>query len=104
MSGKPTALAITVTGNGVINSSKHRLDDKELRRYEKLTQETLKERIEQYIHKIQKANVDPVGFGLRFQAKSWSNNSKWDIWKEAYPTIKTLIKVKLKLNNTELIQ
>ncbi|NHN32984.1 Ger(x)C family spore germination protein [Paenibacillus agricola] len=104
VSAKPATLHITISGNGNIIESKSPLENKELRRYEKLAQEVIKERIESYLQVIQKANMDPVGFGLKYRSTSWRNDTKWEDWSQAYPTIPALVEVKLQLKNTEMIQ
>ncbi|MFD0588340.1 Ger(x)C family spore germination protein [Paenibacillus sp. GCM10027627] len=55
------------------------------------------------LKKIQKAGIDPFGFGLRYRASHHSENSM-EAWKEIYPHVKFEVDTKVKIEGTGLIK
>ncbi len=53
--------------------------------------------------KIQKAGVDPFGFGLRYRATHLSSKS-FQEWESMYPTLKFEVQAKVKIQGTGLIK
>jgi spore germination protein KC len=71
--------------------------------YEKAAEKEYSHIIEQLLVKFQKANVDPIGFGLRWRARSFNKND-WHVWKQLYPNIKFKVHSKVKIEDTGLIE
>ncbi|WP_138752442.1 Ger(x)C family spore germination protein [Paenibacillus sinopodophylli] len=55
------------------------------------------------LKKIQKANVDPIGFGLRYRA-THPGNSAWKEWKSIYPNVKFKVNANIRIEGTGLIK
>ncbi|MFC4776405.1 Ger(x)C family spore germination C-terminal domain-containing protein [Paenibacillus sp. GCM10023252] len=55
------------------------------------------------LRKIQKAGVDPFGFGLRYRAMH-PGNGAWEEWKRIYPEADFEVKAKFKIEGTGLIK
>lgn len=58
---------------------------------------------EALLRKIQKANVDPFGFGLRYRAVN-PGDSAWEDWKSIYPNVKFVVHTKIKIEGTGIIK
>lgn len=55
------------------------------------------------LKKIQKANVDPIGFGLRYRA-THPGKDAWKEWESIYPTVKFIVHSNIKIEGTGLIK
>ncbi|MEV5025915.1 Ger(x)C family spore germination protein [Paenibacillus sp. LPE1-1-1.1] len=55
------------------------------------------------LKKIQKAKVDPIGFGLRYRA-THPGNGAWKQWQSMYPAIKFKVLADIKIEGTGLIK
>ena len=55
------------------------------------------------LRKIQKAGVDPVGFGLRYRA-THPGSGAWKQWESIYPTVKFVVRANIKIEGTGLIK
>jgi spore germination protein KC len=55
------------------------------------------------LKKIQKANVDPMGFGLRYRA-THPGNDAWKQWQSIYPTIKFVVNPNIQIEGTGIIK
>jgi spore germination protein KC len=51
--------------------------------------------------KMQKENVDPIGFGLRYRNMG---NDDWKTWQKLYPTIKFKVNIDINISDTGLVQ
>lgn len=49
---------------------------------------------------MQKMNLDPIGFGLRYMATRHEGDKEWADWKSLYPQVKFNMKVKVTLEGT----
>ena len=58
---------------------------------------------EKLLTKLQKAGVDPHGFGLRFRAMHPGPDS-WQKWQEIYPTVQMKLNADIKIEGTGLIK
>jgi spore germination protein KC len=55
------------------------------------------------LRKIQKAGVDPMGFGLRYRA-THPGKGAWEEWKSIYPNAKFNVRANIKIEGTGLIK
>ncbi|MDQ1003214.1 hypothetical protein QFZ28_003614 [Neobacillus niacini] len=53
--------------------------------------------------KMQKENVDPIGFGLRYRSRNMGNDD-WKTWQKLYPTIKFKVNIDINISDTGLVQ
>lgn len=77
--------------------------NEQLSSYEKAAEKEFGSTIKRLLVKFQKANVDPLGFGLRFRAHSFHKNDWWE-WKRLYPTITFNVRTDVKIEDTGLIE
>ncbi|WP_354471573.1 Ger(x)C family spore germination C-terminal domain-containing protein [Paenibacillus phyllosphaerae] len=54
--------------------------------------------------KMQKADTDPIGFGLRYRATRHDPKGEWAAWQKLYPEIQFSVKVDIKIRGTGLIR
>ncbi|BBH21465.1 hypothetical protein Back11_28100 [Paenibacillus baekrokdamisoli] len=59
---------------------------------------------ERLLLKIQKAGVDPFGFGLRYRATHRGSEKTWKDWKSIYPELKFEVDAVVKIEGTGLIR
>ncbi|WP_052487040.1 Ger(x)C family spore germination protein [Gordoniibacillus kamchatkensis] len=85
-SDKPVIHTITnVTAS--IEESKTPVSLDDLPKYEKAAEQLIEQRVAALFKKLQKAGVDPVGFGLRYRATHRVGQKEWDRWTAVYPNI-----------------
>ncbi|WP_084134717.1 Ger(x)C family spore germination C-terminal domain-containing protein [Paenibacillus harenae] len=58
---------------------------------------------EKLLRKIQKAGVDPLGFGLRYRA-AHPGKGAWKEWQSIYPYVKFIVNTDIKIEGTGLIK
>jgi spore germination protein KC len=71
--------------------------------YEKAAEKEINKRFKNVLLKLQKAKVDPIGFGLRYRGRHF-NHDDWEEWKRLYPTITFKIHSKVEIRDTGLIE
>ncbi|MFB9326004.1 Ger(x)C family spore germination protein [Paenibacillus aurantiacus] len=64
--------------------------------------EQLAGQIKRMLVKIQKAGVDPFGFGLRYRATHAGNEQTWKDWQKIYPQLEFDVKVDVHVEGTGL--
>jgi spore germination protein KC len=79
----------TVKGHirGIIEVARSEVDQQELGKYEQAVEKSMEKQIVELLETFRKADVDPVGFGLRYRAMSFQNDQEWERWKEMYPRL-----------------
>ncbi|MBS4175144.1 Ger(x)C family spore germination protein [Bacillus sp. FJAT-49736] len=85
---------------------KHREHQKvNLNEYEKITNQHYKKKFESLLKKLQKAKVDPIGFGQRYEATHiGAEDVKIKKWQKLYPKAKFRVKVTTKIDGTGIIK
>ncbi|CAH2713004.1 hypothetical protein BACCIP111895_00137 [Neobacillus rhizosphaerae] len=101
--GKAPYIKVLVSIEGILEESTRRVPNEKLSDYEKIAEKSINKEIEKLLVKIQKANLDPIGFGLRYRSRHF-NNDDWEEWKRIYPTIKFKVKSKVQIEDTGLIE
>ncbi|WP_317890771.1 Ger(x)C family spore germination C-terminal domain-containing protein [Paenibacillus arenilitoris] len=64
---------------------------------------TFSKTAESLLRKIQKAGVDPLGFGLRYRA-THPGNGAWGKWQSVYPHVKFVVETDMKIEGTGLLK
>ena len=90
--------------SGVIEETKNEISGHELRSFEKIAEEELPKQIVHLLKKLQEAGVDPIGFGLKYRARHFNNQSEWQEWEQLYPALDFKVKVHVKLRGTGVIE
>ncbi|MFS0690407.1 Ger(x)C family spore germination protein [Sporosarcina sp. 179-K 8C2 HS] len=95
---------MNVTMIGFVGESNKRLDNKHLKKYDKIAAKNIEKTITDLLTHLQENNVDPFGFGLRYRATRLSRKDIMDEWDRIYPEIKFNVKVNIKLKSTGAVE
>ncbi|WCK56534.1 Ger(x)C family spore germination protein [Aneurinibacillus sp. Ricciae_BoGa-3] len=101
-SGKPL-IDVTVAVQGTIEEAHIKVSWTKLTDYEKMAASEIERRMTDFLTKIQKHNVDPVGFGLRYRARH-SDPNKWERWQQLYPQADFRVNANVRLETTGLLK
>jgi len=71
---------------------------------ERNLEENQKQRYVEVLEKLRAANVDPVGFGVRYRATRHAPDTEWEDWQRIYPHIQFHVRVKVELKGTGIIK
>jgi spore germination protein KC len=77
--------------------------NKDLAKYEEMANKVISKELHQVLVKIQKANVDPIGFGLLYRSRHFEKDD-WETWQHIYPTIKFKVNTKVLIEDTGLVE
>ena len=73
---------MNVKMSGIVQESKVRLSPAKTKEYNKAISKEAKKQIQDFLSTMQKNKVDPLGFGLRYQATHLNNQDRADEWKQ----------------------
>lgn len=99
--GKP-ALKLRLKVSGLFEEAPIGIYEKDWHTLEKQFGEQLEGQIKRMLAKIQKAGVDPFGFGLRYRATHAGNEQTWQTWQKIYPELTFDVKVDVHVEGTGL--
>jgi spore germination protein KC len=68
--------------------------------YERIAEQQAEARYEHLLQKLQKLNVDPLGFGLRYRATRHSKENDWTTWESIYPKLAFHTKVDIEIKSS----
>lgn len=92
---------LTVRIHGIIEEASVPIAKEDLPKYERVAEEQVKQRVTELFQKFQKANVDPVGLGLRYRARHTGDPERvWKEWKELYPDAEFEVTPHVRLKST----
>ncbi|MBB6452583.1 spore germination protein KC [Salirhabdus euzebyi] len=94
---------VKIKMQGVIEEAVVEVSEENLKKYKKLAEEQFKEKVLSLLWKFQEEEVDPVGFGLLYRAKSFDKDD-WEQWQKLYPNVKFDVQVELQLHGTGLLK
>jgi len=86
-----------------LEEASKRVPIRNLSDFEKAAQKSINKRIENLLVKIQKSNIDPIGFGLRYRSRHF-NDDDWEQWKSLYSNDVFKVKSKVQIEDTGLIE
>ncbi|MEK8131842.1 Ger(x)C family spore germination protein [Paenibacillus filicis] len=78
----------------------NKLDRETIQRYTQAFEAELNQQVKALLQKMQQHHLDPVGFGLRYAAHTWSVKNKAEAWKQLYPELDMKVTSKVKLKET----
>ncbi len=87
-SSKAPSITFKVKVVGTVLESSKELDTAKLDDYNKIASKDMKKVTEKLLLKVQKENMDPFGFGLRYRATRLNQKNTFSDWEKVYPTIK----------------
>lgn len=89
---------------GVIGESNKRLNNSHLKKYDKIVAEEIKKKLMELLTKLQKNDVDPFGFGLRYRATRLASKDTMEEWRSIYPEIEFNVTMDIELKSTGSIE
>ncbi|HZG57108.1 Ger(x)C family spore germination protein [Paenibacillus sp.] len=89
---------------GVLETVDQSVEPNELERYERGLEKQLNEDMIAFVRKLQREQVDPIGFGLRYRATHWNNDTEWEEWKGLYPKLDVRSDIRVILETTGVIE
>ncbi|WP_026575227.1 Ger(x)C family spore germination protein [Bacillus sp. UNC438CL73TsuS30] len=101
--GKPPYIKVDFFIKGTIEDASRRISNQELSKYERAAEISSDKLVKQVLKKIQKANLDPIGFGLHYRARHFNKND-WEEWQRIYPNITFRVNSKFQITDTGLIE
>lgn len=104
-SGSAPIIDIFVSLKGNLEEKHREHQNVNLHVYEKITNQHYKKKFEKLLTKLQKEKVDPVGFGMRYEATHLGDEKvKISEWKRLYPQAKFNVHVTTKIDGTGIIK
>lgn len=94
---------VSVKATGRIEEALFKLDNKQLAEYEKKAADSLTVEMKNFLIKMQKANVDPIGFGLYYRGHHFQTND-WQTWQRLYPQVTFQVHTNIQIEDTGLIE
>ncbi|MCU9613523.1 Ger(x)C family spore germination protein [Caldibacillus lycopersici] len=101
---KSPELRVDLKLTGILEEAKQRLFENKMEYYGKIASIDIKNEIEKLLVKFQEANVDPLGFGLLYQATHFQNDTEMKEWQELYPSLKIDVHVDTELEGVGLVK
>lgn len=86
---------------GSVEESKSKLSQSKIKQYNELASKEVKDRIEKLLHLFKENQLDPLGFGLRYEATHLhkAGKNRETEWKELYPNLEFEVSVDLTINS-----
>jgi len=103
-SNNKPVINMNIDMKGVVEESKHRMSQQNIETYNKLANEVVKKRIDKFLAFLQKNEVDPIGFGLRYEATHWHHKDLAAEWKKIYPEITFDVSVNMSIKSLGSIE
>lgn len=101
---KPTAINMKIEMTGEIIESDKDLSLNNLEKYNKLAKDEVKKHVLEFLMTVQKENLDPIGFGLKYRTMHINNKDTMNKWNEAYQELPFDLKVEVNLKSTGTIE
>ena len=101
---KPTAINMKIEMTGEIIESDKDLSLNNLEKYNKLAEDEVKKHVREFLTTVQKENLDPIGFGLKYRTMHLNNKDTMKKWNEAYQELPFDLNVDVNLKSTGTIE
>ncbi|MEC1720129.1 Ger(x)C family spore germination protein [Schinkia azotoformans] len=102
--GNKPYITVQIDINGTMEEALFNISMKDIPKYEKAAKEDLENRIKDFLVSLQKANLDPIGFGLRYRSRHFNNKTEWEMWQSIYPEIEFRVKANVKIEGVGIIE
>jgi spore germination protein KC len=93
-------IRVNIKIKGGIEESDLHIQRNDIPQYEQQAAHAMKGRVTELLTRLQKAGVDPIGFGLRYRSRHFGGDSVWQQWTELYPKARFEVTVNIDLNST----
>ncbi|MDM5327324.1 Ger(x)C family spore germination protein [Neobacillus sp. CF12] len=100
---KQPYIKVDIDLQGRIEEALFDVNNKDLRKYEKMANTYTKKQVYDVLVKLQKSKVDPIGFGLRYRSRHFEKDD-WETWMRLYPEIKFKVNANVQIKDTGLIE
>jgi spore germination protein KC len=100
---KQPYIKVDMSVDGRIEEARFNVSNKDLDKYEKAAKGYVSKQVKAVLVKMQKENVDPIGFGLRYRSRHIGNDD-WKTWQQLYPTIKFKVNADINISDTGLVE
>ncbi|MDD9270094.1 Ger(x)C family spore germination protein [Paenibacillus sp. GCM10023248] len=102
----PPYVDMNIRLRGVIEESAlGSLDPHQVATYEKEVSEFTEAKIKHLLEKFQKANLDPMGFGLDYRAHHFGSvDEEWRTWQGLYPELEFRVNIQMKLEGVGIVK
>jgi spore germination protein KC len=100
---KQPYIKVDLSVDGRIEEARFDVSNRDLNKYEKAANGYLSKQVKAVLVKMQKENVDPIGFGLHYRGRHMGNDD-WKNWQRLYPTIKFKVNADINISDTGLVQ
>jgi spore germination protein KC len=100
---KHPIITVKIKVKGRIEESMFKISNHYLSDYEKISEKELNKDFKKMLMKLQKAKVDPIGFGLHYRARHFQN-SDWQTWQRLYPSVTFQVKTNVQIEDTGLVE
>ncbi|MFC3883578.1 Ger(x)C family spore germination protein [Bacillus songklensis] len=97
-------LRMNVEMDGLIEESQTDLPMENMETYTRAASKEARKRIMEFLRLLQIRGIDPLGFGLRYQATRVSREDKYQQWLEIYPIIRFDVNVKANVKSTGTVE
>lgn len=94
---------VNVNINGRIEEALFSLNNNEIHKYQQIANKYTEKQFQKVLEKLQKANVDPIGFGLNYRGKHFEKND-WETWQKLYPKIEFKVNANINIKDTGLVE
>ncbi|SEP18679.1 Ger(x)C family spore germination protein [Paenibacillus sp. OV219] len=101
---QPPIVHLKVKMEGNIEETNHVFYNENWRSYEQEAEKQGEKRIQKLLELMQQKGVDPVGFGLRYQATHLAVDKAWNDWQSWYPKVQFDVKVQVKIASSGAIK
>ncbi|WP_347880747.1 Ger(x)C family spore germination protein [Paenibacillus sp. F411] len=91
---------LKISGNLEEKEDYDQLTHSELKELEQAFNESLSQEVTKLLEKIRETGTDPLGFGLRYFATHWNNNTEKQQWEAMYPHITFKVEVDTQIKGT----
>ncbi|MBP1934310.1 Ger(x)C family spore germination protein [Ammoniphilus resinae] len=100
LAGEKPTIHIHCKMSVTIEESKQTLALEKMHQLQILTEQEIRKNVLKLVKKFQQANVDPIGFGLRYRGSHLNNQTEWQKWEDIYPEIEFTMKAEVKVRGT----
>ncbi|WP_419888027.1 Ger(x)C family spore germination protein [Neobacillus niacini] len=100
---KQPYIEVDMSIDGRIEEARFNVSNKDLDKYEKAAKNHISKKVKVLLEKMQKANVDPLGFGLRYRSRQMGDDD-WKTWQQLYPAIKFKVNADINISDTGLVE
>ncbi|MBD8004384.1 Ger(x)C family spore germination protein [Bacillus norwichensis] len=101
---KKPVLKMKIVIAGIIEESTFDMNPSELDTYSKMTAKKTKQEVLKVLRFLQKEDLDPLGFGLRYKATRIQNGKRYEEWQGIYPNLTFDVSVDAKIRSTGTVE